>query len=160
MKNRKMGRREAMGAIGVAGAAVALGCGDSPTSATPTNNVPSTTTPPTSTNAACAVTPTETVGPYPSLVDLVRSDIREGKVGTTLTLTVKVVNANSACAAVANANVEIWQWTRPATTHNTERRPRRRTCAGSRPPTPTARSRSPRSTRAGTRGEPPTSTSR
>ena len=62
----------------------------------------------TSTNAACAVTPTETAGPYPSLTDLFRSDIRDGKTGTPLALTVKVVNVNSNCAAVANANVEIW----------------------------------------------------
>jgi protocatechuate 3,4-dioxygenase beta subunit len=54
------------------------------------------------------VTPTETVGPYPSLVDLVRSDIREGKSGTLLNLTIRVVNVNSSCAAVPNANVEIW----------------------------------------------------
>jgi len=33
------------------------------------------------------VTPTETIGPYPSLTDLFRSDIREGKSGTLLTLT-------------------------------------------------------------------------
>ena len=59
-------------------------------------------------NAACAVTPTETIGPYPSLVDLFRSDIREGKTGTQLTLTIRVVNAANACAAVPDANVEIW----------------------------------------------------
>ena len=59
-------------------------------------------------NAACAVTPTETVGPYPSLTDLFRSDIRDGKTGALLTLTLKVVNTNSGCAPVGNANVEIW----------------------------------------------------
>jgi protocatechuate 3,4-dioxygenase beta subunit len=54
------------------------------------------------------VTPTETVGPFPSLTDLFRSDIREGKSGTLLTLTIRVVNANNGCAAVPGANVEIW----------------------------------------------------
>jgi protocatechuate 3,4-dioxygenase beta subunit len=54
------------------------------------------------------VTPTETVGPYPSLVDLFRSDIREGKSGALLTLTIRVVNTANGCAAVPNANVEIW----------------------------------------------------
>jgi protocatechuate 3,4-dioxygenase beta subunit len=54
------------------------------------------------------VTPTETVGPYPSLTDLFRSDVRDGKAGTLLTLTVRVVNVNSGCTAVPNANVEIW----------------------------------------------------
>jgi protocatechuate 3,4-dioxygenase beta subunit len=103
MRGKKMGRREAIGAIGVGSAAMAFGCAaESPTG--PSSTGPS----PTSTNATCAVTPTETVGPYPSLVDLFRSDIREGKSGTTLTLTVRVVNASAACAVIPNANVEIW----------------------------------------------------
>jgi protocatechuate 3,4-dioxygenase beta subunit len=40
---------------------------------------------------------------------LIRSDIREGKSGTTLTLTITVVNTNNSCAPVENAQVEIWQ---------------------------------------------------
>ena len=102
--SRLLTRREALGAVGAAGAAFAFGCGDSPTS--PSSTATTTTT--TSTNATCAVTPTETIGPYPSLVDLFRSDIREGKSGTLLALTIRVVNVNSGCAAVPNANVEIW----------------------------------------------------
>jgi protocatechuate 3,4-dioxygenase beta subunit len=101
--SRLLTRREALGAVGAAGVALAWGCGDTPT--TPSSAADSTTT---STNAACAVTPTETVGPYPSLVDLFRSDIREGKSGTLLTLTIRVVNTANGCAAVPNANVEIW----------------------------------------------------
>ncbi len=54
------------------------------------------------------MTPSETAGPYPSLADLFRSDIREGKSGTLLNLTVRVVNASASCAAVTGANVEIW----------------------------------------------------
>jgi len=102
--SRLLTRREALGAVSAAGAALAFGCGDSPTS--PSSTMTSATT--TSTNTACAVTPTETVGPYPSLVDLFRSDIREGKNGTQLALTIRVVNASNGCAAVPNANVEIW----------------------------------------------------
>jgi protocatechuate 3,4-dioxygenase beta subunit len=90
--------------MGAAGAALAFGCGGSPT--TPSDTSGTTTTG--STNSTCAVTPTETIGPYPSLTDLFRSDIRDGKGGTVLTLTVKVVNTSAACAAVPNANVEIW----------------------------------------------------
>jgi protocatechuate 3,4-dioxygenase beta subunit len=101
--SRLITRREALGAVGAAGVAFAWGCGD--TSTAPSSTVETATT---STNAACAVTPTETVGPYPSLVDLFRSDIREGKSGTLLTLTIRVVNAASGCAPVSNANVEIW----------------------------------------------------
>jgi len=62
-----------------------------------------------STNSACVVTPTETIGPYPSRTDMFRSDIREDRAGTVLTLTVKVVDANSGCAPVSGADVEIWQ---------------------------------------------------
>ena len=104
MSNKKIGRRELLGAIGATGAAVAFGCGSS--SSSPTS--PTTTTTTTSNNAACAVTPTETIGPYPSLVDLFRSDIREGKSGTLLALTIKVVNVSTSCAPVSGANVEIW----------------------------------------------------
>lgn len=107
MKKAIMGRREALATIGVAGAALAIGCGgDTPTS--PSTTTPTTTTT-TGTSAACAVTPSETVGPFPSRVDLIRSDIREGKSGTMLTLTISVVNANNNCAAVTDAQVEIWQ---------------------------------------------------
>jgi protocatechuate 3,4-dioxygenase beta subunit len=102
--SRLLTRREALGAVGAAGVAIAWGCGDTPT--TPSSAIETTTT--ASTNAACAVTPTETVGPYPSLVDLFRSDIREGKSGTLLVLTIRVVNVANGCAAVPNANVEIW----------------------------------------------------
>jgi protocatechuate 3,4-dioxygenase beta subunit len=101
---RQLSRRAAFGAIGAAAAAVAAACGDSPTSPSSTSTGGTTT----STNATCAVTPTETIGPYPSRTDMFRSDIRENRGGTPLTLTVKVVNVNSSCAAVVGADVEIW----------------------------------------------------
>ncbi|HEX2341521.1 MAG TPA: intradiol ring-cleavage dioxygenase [Vicinamibacterales bacterium] len=98
-------RRQALGLLGAAaGAGVLSGAcsSDSPTS-------PSATTSTTTTNAACAVTPTETIGPYPSLTDLFRSDIREGRSGLPVNLTITVVNSGNACAPVPTANVEIWQ---------------------------------------------------
>lgn len=106
MTPKKVDRREALVVMGAAGAALALGCGDSTSSSSPTSTSP---TSPSSTNAACSVTPTETLGPYSSLTDLFRSDVRENKPGALLTLTIKVVNVNASCAAVSNANVEIWQ---------------------------------------------------
>ena len=114
MNTKKIGRREVMRVMGAAGAAAfAFGCGgETPTSPSATTTAGTTGTTSTGAvggSAACAVTPTETVGPYPSLVDLFRADIREGKSGVPLALTVKVVNAKSGCAAVPNANVEIWQ---------------------------------------------------
>ena len=106
-KARKVSRRQAILTIGGAGAALGFGCGGaSPTSPEAT---PSTTTTPTTGSSVCAVTPSETAGPFPSLTDLIRSDIREGRSGATLTLTITVVNSNNNCSPVANANVEIWQ---------------------------------------------------
>jgi protocatechuate 3,4-dioxygenase beta subunit len=102
---RPLSRRQALGVIGAAaGAVTAAACG-SETATSPTTTTSTTTT---SSNASCAVTPSETAGPYPSRADFLRSDIREDRQGTALTLTVTVVNANSGCAAVANAEVEIW----------------------------------------------------
>ena len=80
MRRKSIGRREALAAMGAAGAALALGCGSDSPAAAP--RPPARTDSTASTNAACAVTPTETVGPFPSLTDLFRSDIREGKAGT------------------------------------------------------------------------------
>ena len=106
-KAKTVSRRQAILTIGGAGAALGFGCGGaSPTSPETTT---STTTTPTTGSSVCAVTPSETAGPFPSLTDLIRSDIREGRSGATLTLTITVVNSNNNCTPVANANVEIWQ---------------------------------------------------
>jgi protocatechuate 3,4-dioxygenase beta subunit len=105
---REVSRREALGALGVVGAAVVAGCSSSPT-ATEIPTASPTPTPTAAAAGACAVSPNETIGPYPSLRDFVRSDITEGKAGLPVTLTITVVNAASACAPVANASVEIWQ---------------------------------------------------
>src|SRR4030095_11559789 len=103
---KRLPRREAIATMGAAGSAVAFGC--STDSVTGPSSGTSTTTPTTGGSAACAVTPNETVGPYPSRADIFRSDIREDRAGTPLTLNLKVANANASCAPVANANVEIW----------------------------------------------------
>ncbi len=113
----KRSRREALTMFGLAGVAVAAGCGDGNTvaSASSTTTTAAAATPspsPPTVNTAggsCAVSPNETEGPYPSLTNLVRSDIREGRAGLPLTLTLTVVNANNACGPVAGAQVEIWQ---------------------------------------------------
>jgi protocatechuate 3,4-dioxygenase beta subunit len=107
MKPRRIGRRSAIGLLGAAGAAVAFGCSDdSPTS--PDGGTSSSGSG-TSSPSGCAVTPTETEGPFPSLLDLVRSDIRDGKNGTPVVLTITVVNVNAGCSPVGNARVEVWQ---------------------------------------------------
>jgi protocatechuate 3,4-dioxygenase beta subunit len=106
-------RREAILLLSAAGAAFALGCsGSPPTSPTSTSTTSSGTTVTGgtgTTSATCAVAPTETVGPYPSLQDLIRSDIREDRQGTPLQLTIQVVNVAAACAPLADVAVEIWQ---------------------------------------------------
>jgi hypothetical protein len=93
----QLARREVLGVLGATGAALAFGCSASPTNATGGSS-----------SGSCAVTPSETAGPFPSLTDLFRSDIREGRAGTLLTLTLKVVNVSNGCTAVVGANVEIW----------------------------------------------------
>ena len=105
--NRKRwSRREAIGLLSAAGAALSAACNSStPTSPTTTSATTTTTT----TTGACTVAPSETIGPYPSLADFVRSDIREGKAGLPVTLAITVVNVNSACAPVSGATVDIWQ---------------------------------------------------
>ena len=103
---KKLTRREALGILGAAGAAVSAACaGDTPTSASAITDASAGGT----ASGACVVTPTETIGPYPSLIDLVRSDIREGRPGTPVTLTLTVVNTNAGCTPMANAVVDVWQ---------------------------------------------------
>ena len=112
---KALSRREALGALVAVGVALTSGCGSSsPT--TPTNTTGSTTSSGGgTTSGTCAVTPSETAGPYPDRLGMItnsaffRRDITEGKPGLPLTLTMMVVNAGNGCSAVANANVEIWQ---------------------------------------------------
>ncbi len=105
---RRLSRREALGVLGGASAVFASACGgDSPTS--PTAAITTTTTNPPGSTGACVVSPNETIGPFPSLADFVRSDIRESKQGLPLVLTIAVVNTSSGCAPVAGALVDIWQ---------------------------------------------------
>jgi protocatechuate 3,4-dioxygenase beta subunit len=114
---KRLSRREALEFLTVAGAALTAACGgETPTSPSATTATTTTTTTTTGTGgtnpagtASCAVSPTETVGPYPSLGDYFRRNITDGKPGLPLALTITVVNAGASCAPVSNANVEIWQ---------------------------------------------------
>ena len=111
---RTLRRREVLAALGAGVGAAVAACGSSSTSPTAATTTTTTTTPGT-VNAACAVSPTETRGPYPDTTGMInnsaffRRDITEGKPGIPLTLTLTVVNVNSACAAVSGLQVEIWQ---------------------------------------------------
>jgi len=117
---RKIGRREVLALLSVTSAVFAAGCAsESPTSpstmgsaadvATGTTTTGGTGTTTGTSGLACSVTPNETVGPYPSLVDLFRSDIRESRGGTQLDLIITVTNTAASCAPLTGVNVEIWQ---------------------------------------------------
>lgn len=112
---RRLSRRQALELLGVASAVVTAGCsgGETPTSPSATTTTTTTTTVTdaggSSGTTSCAVSPTETVGPYPSHGDYFRSDVTDGKPGLPLALTIAVVNAASGCTPVAGADVEIWQ---------------------------------------------------
>jgi protocatechuate 3,4-dioxygenase beta subunit len=100
-------RRQVLALLAASSAGLTFGCGgDSPTSPSSSGTTTATGG---STSATCSVAPSETVGPFPSLSDLVRSDIREGKPGATLTLRLAVVNTSANCAPVAGVLVDVWQ---------------------------------------------------
>lgn len=109
----RVNRRTALGLLGALGAGWSASCGeDTPSVATSPSPPPAPSAPPTPQTpdgAACATTPTETRGPFPSIGDLVRSDIRDGRGGTELALTITVVDAGDDCAPVPEATVSIWQ---------------------------------------------------
>jgi len=111
-----MNRREALARLGLSSMVAAMGCGGSTTSPdTTTTSSSSGNGGGTGANAACAVTPEETAGPYPDRLGMInstafyRQDVTEGRSGIPLTLMLTVVNVTSSCAAVANAAVEVWQ---------------------------------------------------
>jgi protocatechuate 3,4-dioxygenase beta subunit len=63
---------------------------------------------------ACVLIPQETIGPYPLLqvlsnTALRRADVRENRIGVTLTLVMSLVDVNDGCNPVTNAAVYIWQ---------------------------------------------------
>jgi protocatechuate 3,4-dioxygenase beta subunit len=114
MKSRdlaKLNRREALEALsGFAGMiALTTACDSASSPSSPSSSTTTTTS-----SSTCAVTPSETEGPYPDKTGMInnsayyRRDVTEGKAGLPLTLVLTVVNANSACSAVSNASVEIW----------------------------------------------------
>ena len=106
----RVSRRTALGLLGTVGAGWSASCGeDSPTVPAPVAPPSSPTPPQPPASAACAITPSETRGPFPSVGDLVRSDIRDGAAGVELALTISVVGAGEDCAPVPDATVSIWQ---------------------------------------------------
>jgi protocatechuate 3,4-dioxygenase beta subunit len=115
-ESKQLHRREVLAALGASvGAAALAACGSSSPTAATTTSTTTTTTTPVANNAACAVTPSETRGPYPDTAGMItnqafyRRDITEGRSGLPLTLTLTVVNTNNGCSAISDVQVEIWQ---------------------------------------------------
>src|SRR5262245_46373088 len=107
---RDVSRRDMLGAFSAAVGAAVLGCGSSPTS--PSASGGTTTSTGGTASGACAVTPSETEGPYPDRTGMIngttyyRQDVTEGRPGLPLTLALTVVNANNGCSPIANSTVE------------------------------------------------------
>jgi len=111
-KSKRLDRRELLAALGVGfGAALTACASSSPTTPTTTTNTGTTG----GTGSSCAITPSETEGPYPDKTGMLnnpaffRRDVTEGRPGLPVTLTLTIVNVNSSCSPVSNASVEIWQ---------------------------------------------------
>ena len=92
-----MNRREALARLGLSSMVAVMGCGGSTTSPdTTTTSSSSGNGGGTGANAACAVTPEETAGPYPDRLGMInstafyRQDVTEGRSGIPLTLTLTV----------------------------------------------------------------------
>ena len=109
-ENLRVTRRRALGWLGGVGLALVVpGCADddSPESAGGTTTATGTTTTAATTSPDCVLTPELTEGPYYLDLDLMRSDITEGRPGLGYDLTVKVVDADS-CEAIEDAIVDVW----------------------------------------------------
>jgi protocatechuate 3,4-dioxygenase beta subunit len=112
---RRIDRRQALGAFGtVSLGALFAACGSDRVETTDggTATVAPETTPSPDTagrfgeESNCTLTPEMTEGPFYFDADSIRSDIRDGRPGTTLQLALRVRDAE--CRPLANAVVDIW----------------------------------------------------
>lgn len=102
--------------LGVAAVVPMMGaCKDTtvdPASTTTTTSTPTTSTGSTNGNSAsnCAVTSSETAGPFPTKVpaNFVRKDIRDDRTGVAMSMAITIKNASSSCTALAGAIVDVW----------------------------------------------------
>jgi protocatechuate 3,4-dioxygenase beta subunit len=106
----RLSRRRVLGWLGGLGLAVLIpGCADDdepssgPVAATTTTTEDTTAT----TTPNCVLTPEVTEGPYYLDLDLMRSDITEGKSGLPYDLQIKVVDAET-CGAIKAVAVDVW----------------------------------------------------
>jgi len=111
-----MDRKEFLKGIGLMGLA-ATGVGlfacssdNDALTTTDSNTGSSGATDETSTSSECAVTNSETVGPFPTNdpEDLERVDITGDRTGVALAINLVIRDVNIACAVLQNAIVDIW----------------------------------------------------
>jgi protocatechuate 3,4-dioxygenase beta subunit len=119
MTQRRISRRQALGALGTVSLGALLGaCGDGDSNVRTTGGGSATVepkTPPATSSlvekldaaGSCARTAEQTEGPYYFDADAIRSDIREDRDGTTLALALRV-RGGDGCTPVENAIVDIW----------------------------------------------------
>jgi protocatechuate 3,4-dioxygenase beta subunit len=106
----KMNRRNALGRIGWAGAAILAGSscdGGSPTSPDEESSTTTTIASSSGTSAQCVLTPSLTEGPFYFDASQLRSDITEGRPGVPLRLALTVESAGS-CSPIRDAVADIW----------------------------------------------------
>jgi protocatechuate 3,4-dioxygenase beta subunit len=112
---RPITRRRALaflGALGLGSLAAACsralsGRGSTPSAASSTGTATASPSASSGTSPSCVLTPEVTEGPYYLPLNLVRSDITEGKPGVPLQLDLQVVDATT-CRPVPGAVVDIW----------------------------------------------------
>lgn len=109
----KLTRRRVLGWLGGLGLAVLIpGCADDDepdgsAAGTATTGPAATTSTTTTATPDCVLAPEVTEGPYYLDLDLMRTDITEGRSGLPLDLRVQVVDASS-CEAIQDAAVDVW----------------------------------------------------
>jgi protocatechuate 3,4-dioxygenase beta subunit len=105
----RFNRRRALAGLGsVSLAALLAACGDEEEQAATTTaeQTPSTATERFDDTSSCTLTAEQTEGPYYFDADAVRSDVRDGRPGTTLNLAVRV--RDDQCKPIRNAIVDLW----------------------------------------------------
>jgi len=111
-RSKRIGRRQAIEALGAAGVVSLIGCGGGTASSTTTG----TGTGSGSSSSSCVLTPELTVGPYFVDEKLNRSDVTANTTdtnvldGSPLSLTLTIMEySSSGCPALQGAQVDIWQ---------------------------------------------------
>ncbi|GAB2546173.1 dioxygenase family protein [Spirosoma aerophilum] len=113
MERKEFLRRGFSSLLGIAAIVPALGsCSNSTVDPVTTSTGGSTSSGSNNGSSAsnCAVTPSETEGPFPTKVpaNFVRQDIRSDRTGVAFTMNITIKNSANSCAALSGAIVDIW----------------------------------------------------